>query len=361
MKKIDSYIFWGVLKTFFFCLLLFTLVVVVVDISEKTDNFVKANLSFTTVFVDYYLGFIPRIDAMLFPLFTFISVIFFTSRMAGRTEIVAILSSGVSFKRFLVPYFFAALVLAGGLWFAYKAFIPNANKKWANFQAKHLDKNFGNSNKRKQYAYFKLDSNSYVGYRYYDTTTKGGNTFFINKFKGKTLVYNFRANSFAWDAAKKNWRFAMAQERFFDSLNERVVKIDTAYKKLDFKPIDLEKNSYLQDQLSTPELIQFITKEKARGSETVNAMLVEQYNRDAIPFSVIVLTLIGAIIAAKKVRGGSGLHLAVGLLLSVAYILVSRLSFVFATKADFSGLVAAWIPNVIFVGVAIYLYYKAPK
>ncbi len=364
MKILDRYIVFRYLLTFVFCLFLFTLIVVFIDISEKTDDFVKSGLSFKRIMVDYYFGFIPRIDAMLFPLFVFISVIFFTSKMAGRSEIIAVLSSGVSFKRFLLPFFIASLVLGGALWFFNMGLIPNANKKWASFQSQYIDKNFGineNEGSTKMKVYFKLDSNSYVGFRTYDTISKMGTYFSIFEIRGKELKYNLRAQSFAWDTAQKKWRLNSVQEKYIDSMQERLVNHTELFKNYPFKPIDLSKNSYLKDQLTSKELNDFIAKERFRGSENVGSLLVEKYNRDAIPASVIILTMIGAIIASRKVRGGSGLHLAIGVLLSVFYILIGKLTFVFATKGDFSPVLSAWIPNIVFFFVAIYIYVRAPK
>ena len=367
MKKIDRYILSKYLTTFFFCLLLFTAIVVVVDISEKTDDFVKSKLPLSRIITDYYFGFIPRIDALLFPLFVFISVIFFTSKMATRSEVIAILSSGVSFKRFLLPFFVGSLLLGSVLWLGYQYVVPNANKKWADFQTKYIDQNFGNSSNEygngsyKQKIYFKLDSNTYAGIRGYDTISKIGNIFFINQFKGKNLVYNLRAESFSWDTGYKKWKLSNVIERTIDSLTEKVSRTETMYKNYNFKPVDLRKNEYLKDQLITPDLNTLITLEKLRGSENINSLLTERYNRDAIPFSVLILTLIGAILASRKIRGGSGMHLAIGVLLSFVYILLSKLSFVFATKGNFPAIVAAWLPNIIFIVVAFYLYKKAPK
>ncbi len=367
MKKIDKYILLKYLTTFFFCLILFTAIVVVVDISEKTDDFVKSKLPVGRIITDYYFGFIPRIDAMLFPLFVFISVIFFTSKMAARSEVIAILSSGVSFKRFLMPFVFGSLLLGGILWAGYQYVIPNANKKWADFQLKYLDLNFGNSGNTygngsyKQKIYFKIDSNTYAGIRGYDTINKVGNIFFLQQFKGKNLVYNLRAESFSWDTAFKKWKLSNVLERKVDSSTERVTFAATLYKNYNFSPRDLRKNEYLKDQLITPELNELIKKEKERASEGVNSLLVERYNRDSIPASVIILTLIGAILASRKIRGGSGMHLALGVVLSFVYILLSKLTFVFATKGNFPAILAAWIPNIIFAFVALYLYKKSPK
>ena len=364
MKKIDRYILGKYLTTFFFCLLLFTVIVVVVDISEKTDNFVKSGLSVYRIIMDYYIGFIPRIDAMLFPLFVFISVIFFTSKMAGRSEVIAILSSGVSFRRFLLPYFIGGLILSSLLWAGYQYVVPRANQIWGNFEARYIDgpaTTVNNNSTYKQNLYFKLDSNSYVGIRSYDTVTKLGSGFFVQRFSGNKLVYNLRAEQFNWDSASRRWRLLEPVERVLDSISENVKKMPVKLATYNFKPRDLRKDDYFKDQLPTPELNAFIKLERMRGSEMLNALLVERYNRDAIPFSVLILTIIGAVLASRKIRGGSGFHLAVGVVISVLYILFSRFSIVFATKGNFTPLLASWTPNILFGLLAFYLYKRAPK
>jgi lipopolysaccharide export system permease protein len=364
MKKIDRYILKKYLTSFFFCLLLFTAIVVVVDISEKTDDFVKSKLSAWRIINDYYFGFIPRIDAMLFPLFVFISVIFFTSKMATRSEVIAILSSGVSFRRFLLPYVMGGLFLTAILWIGYQYVVPKANRKWGDFEARYIDPNFGNNNGNTTYQqkmHFKNDSFTYVGIRGYDTVTKTGNGFSIQQFSGSKLTYNLRADNFSWDTAKQKWKLENVVERYLDSISERIRRSPVLLTSYNFKPRDLRKDDYLKDQLPTPELNAFIKLEKLRGSEAVPTLLVERYNRDAIPVSVMILTIIGAVLASRRIRGGSGVHLAVGVVISVLYILFSRFSIVFATKGSFTPFIAAWTPNLIFGLLAFYLYRRAPK
>ena len=186
MKKIDKYIITKFLSTFFFCLILLTVIVVVVDISEKTDDFVRSKLSTWQIITDYYIGFVPRLDAMLFPLFVFIAVIFFTSKMAGRSEVIAILSSGVSYRRFMLPFVIGGLILSAILWGGYQYVVPRANRIWGDFEKKYVNINQGALNTNtsyKQHVYFRLDANSYVGIRGYDTISKSGVGFFIQRFK----------------------------------------------------------------------------------------------------------------------------------------------------------------------------------
>jgi lipopolysaccharide export system permease protein len=364
MKKIDKYILSKYLSSFFFCLLLFTLIVVVVDISEKTEDFVRSKLSVWQIITDYYFGFIPRIDAMLFPLFVFIAVIFFTSKMAGRSEIIAILSSGVSFRRFMAPYIAGGIFLSLLLWAGYQYVVPKANRKWGDFEKYYIDVNRAptpENSTYKQNLYFKLDSNSYVTIKGYDTVTKMGTNFSIHSFRNNKLVYNLRALNFKWDTAIRKWSLSNVFDRDVFDIHEKVrftLKKEMSY---GFKPIDLRKDDYLKDQMTTPDLDAFIKLEKMRGSEMLNTLLVERYNRDAIPVSVLVLTIIGAVLASRRVRGGSGAHLAIGVVISVLYILFSRFTVVFATKGNFSPFLAAWVPNMLFGLLAIYLYKKAPK
>jgi lipopolysaccharide export system permease protein len=364
LKKIDRYILSKYLSTFFFCLILLTAIVVVVDVSEKTDDFVKSKLPVSKIITDYYFGFIPRIDAMLFPLFVFIAVIFFTSKMATRSEVVAILSSGVSYRRFLLPFIVGGLFLSILLWFGYQYVVPKANKKWGDFETKYIDPNFGNNtgnNTYKQHIYFRNDSNTYIGISGYDTVSKNGNGFFVQRFSNNKLLYNLRADNFNWDTAAKKWKLVNVTERTLNGITETVKRTPELKMNYDFKPVDLRKDEYLKDQMPTPVLNQFIKRERLRGSEGLNALLVERYNRDAIPVSVLILTIIGAVLASRKVRGGSGLHLALGVVISVLYILFSRFSIVFATKGSFTPFIAAWTPNFFFGLLAFYLYKKAPK
>ena len=363
MKIIDKHILKSFLVTFVFCIILFTLIVVVIDTSEKTDDFSKSQLSFWAIVTQYHFGFIPRIDAMLFPLFVFIAVIFFTSKMAERTEVIAILSSGVSFRRFLVPYWIGSIFLSSILWLGYQFVLPRANTLWGIFQAKYVDYNSGGPDSKSfiQNYYFRMDTNTYAGLRSYDTANKLGTNFFIQEFKNNDLVYNLRCENISWDTASKKWKLTNVQERRFTGDKETLLHKPTLLMNYNFKPVDLSRDEYLKDRLPTPELDHLIKMEEIRGSEGINALLVERYNRDAIPASVIVLTIIGATLASRKVRGGSGAHLAVGVILSVTYILFSRFSLVFATKGNFTPFLAAWIPNIIFGFVAYYLYRRVAR
>lgn len=363
MKKIDWYILKKFLTTFFFAIFLFAIIAVVVDISEKTDDFVKSQLGVKKIITDYYFGFIPHIIALLFPLFVFIAVIFFTSKMAGRSEIIAILASGTSYGRWLRPYWIGGTVLAVMLWFANQYVVPRANNLRGNFEAKYID---GNSSynallSTSSNIYLRVDSFTYAGIYSYDTLTKRGGPIFLYRVQDNKVVSNTRADAISWDTATKKWRLEAVINRKLQPLKEEVTMEMTKMMNFNFKPYDLSRDKYTKDKLTSPELDRFISLEQLRGSEGLNDLKVERYRRDATCVTVLLLTLIGAIVGGRKVRGGSGVHLAVGFMTAALFIITDRFSTIFSTKGNLLPVIAAWIPNLVFVFVVVYLYRKAPK
>lgn len=365
MKKLDWYILKKFIITFLFCMMLFTVIAVAVDSSEKTDDFVKANLGTRQILAEYYLGFIPYIWNLLFPLFVFIAVIFFTSKMALRSEVIAILASGTSYNRFLRPYLLGGLMFAAILYLGSHYWFPRANVIRSDFQANYLDKNDPLKNRIGSYCencyYKRIDSNTFVGFRNYDTLTQAARGFFMEKVKDNRLVYNLRAESIKWDTAVKQWKLFNAAERFIDSAGERMQEKAEMHIKMDLLPFELIRDDYIKDKLSTPQLRQFIRQEELRGTEGLNALKVELYRRTATPATVLLLTMIGAVIASRRTRGGSGMHLALGIVIAAVFIVSDKFSTVFATKGNFPPLLAAWLPNLVFTGVAWWLYRKTPK
>lgn len=362
MKKLDWYILRRFLVTFFFCLILFTVIAVAVDSSEKTDDFVKSGFSTTQIISKYYSGFVPWIWGLLFPIFVFIAVIFFTSRMAVRSEIIAILSSGTSFKRFLRPFFIGGGFLALLLWYSNREIIPKGNEKKSDFQARYVD-GF-DPYKGRDYRstfYRRSDTNTYIGIRDYDTTTKVAGAFFLERIRGGKVVFNLRAEVIRWDTSKNNWKLQNVIERVIDSMEETVTYSSEMNLDLNIQPNDLKKDIYLKDKLSTAELKEFIRAEELRGTEGLNTYKVELYRRTATPAAVLLLTMIGAIIASRKTRGGSGLHIALGIIIAALFVLSDRFSTVFSTNANLPPAIAAWIPNILFSLVAFALYRNAPK
>lgn len=365
MKKLDWYILKKFLTAFVFCMLLFTTIAVAVDASEKTDDFVKTGLSSWEIVKQYYLGFVPFIWGMLFPLFVFIACIFFTSKLALKSEVIAILASGTSFNRFLRPYLVGGIFLASILWLGSRYILPRANGIQVDFKTKYLDKDDPTKNDNHSGCwncfFRRLDSTTYAGFKNFNAESQSGGMFFLNKVKNDKIVYNIRANSIKWDTTVNKWRAMAVTERSIDSMQERIRTFEELTLDLQLRPEELISDEGLKDKLTTPELVAFIDKEELRANEGLNALKVERYRRTATAFSVILLTLIGVVIASRKTRGGSGMHLALGIIIAALFIVSDRFSTVFATKGSFPPFLAAWMPNIVFSLVALLLYRKAPK
>jgi lipopolysaccharide export system permease protein len=366
IKKIDWYILKKFISATIFMVLIFSVISVVIDASEKTDDFVKSNLSIFQIFRQYYLGFIPFIISMIFPLMSFIAVIFFTSKMSGRSEIVAIIAGGVPYNRFLRPYFIGALLLGGFFWFATQYLIPKANVVRGNFQSTYIDSKSSyeisqNAGRPRNY-YIRVDNNTFAGLRNYDTGSKTAtNGFFLERLQNNKVVYNLRAEYLKWDTAKKGWRLENVVERKIDGVSESVKQISNMDIVLNVQPGAIRPDKYLKDKMTTPELVDFIKAEEVRGTEGLNDYKVERFRRDATPFSVFILTMIGAVVASRKTRGGSGLHLALGIVIAAIFVVMDKFSLTFSTKGNFPPLLAAWMPNFIFAFIAIWLYRVTPK
>lgn len=365
MQRIDWYILKKFLVTFFFCLVLFTLVAVAVDSSEHADDFVRAKFTTQQVIEKYYFGFVPYIWSLLFPLFVFIAVIFFTSRMAARSEIIAILVSGTPYTRFLRPYWIGGILLALLLWVGSRYWIPKANIIRAEFQSKYIDQNDPTRNVFLSTCancfYRRIDTNTFVGIRDYDTLSRTARGFFMERIRGNRVFYNLRGETMTWDTSLLKWKLYRVVERDVDSLGERIRYLDTLVLAMTLRPEELRRDEYLKDKLTTPELKALIRRERLRGTEGLSSMQVEWYRRTATPVSVVLLTLIGVVVASRKTRGGSGVHLAIGIVIASLYILSDRFSTVFAVKGNFPPVLAAWLPNLVFGGVALWLYRRTPK
>lgn len=369
MKKLDWYIIKNFLVTFFFAIFLFIVISVVIDASEKTEDFVRSKLGFSKVVTLYYFGFIPHMTALLFPLFVFIAVIFFTSRMAGRSEVIAILASGVSYNRWLRPYVIGGGFLGLLLWTGNLFLIPKANELRTSFEARYIDANSSYENLIKNISgkgsdlYFKLDSFTYAGVYNYDSVSKSSNTFFAYKIINNKVVENYRADRMYWDTAKKinQWKLDNITQRTLNGLEEKLQTTTNTKINLAAKPSQLIRDKYTKDKLSTIDLADYIEKERKSGAENINELLIELGRRNATPVTVLLLSLIGAIVAGRKVRGGSGSHLAIGFITAAMFIIADKFSTVFCTKGNLPASIAVWIPNIIFSFVVFYLYKKAPK
>ncbi len=350
MKKIDLYIIRKFLTTFFFSILLFIAISIVIDITEKIDDFIDNEVPFKVLFFEYYLSFIPYIGVMLSPLFIFIAVIFFTSKMAYKSEIIAILSSGISFYRMLVPYFLTAAFLVILLLYCNHWLVPIANKKRISFEKTYVRKFFKTYFKN---VHLQIDPESFIYLESYNSKDTSGFKFTLEKFNNNKLLYKTNAKKIKWDNTHQQWQLNEYIARTFDSTNIKYDTGDTTLITLAIKPGDFEKEVQVKDEMTYTELNTFIAQERLRGAENIEFYLLEKYKRTASPFSVFILTLIGVSIASRKVRGGMGLHIASGIAISALFIVVQQFSSTFSTNANLPPIWGVWIPNIIFAAFAI--------
>lgn len=359
MTKIDWYILRKFIGTFIYSLMVLLIISVVIDITEKVDDFMSNNLSLRTIVVDYYFGFIPHIAALLFPLFIFISVIFFTSKMAYRTEIIAILTAGVSFRRFMRPYVIGAFLFGGILWLGNRWVVPNANRIRTTFENTYIRSRDAGQTQYDRTT--RVDSFTYVTFATYDPNYKSGSGFVMERVEGLNMTFKLRADRILWDSVTNSWKLDYVSMRRIRNLNETWWNKQDTILKMALTPKEMVEERNIQEAMTTPELNKFIAREELRGAEGLNIYYVEKYRRTSSAAAVVILSLIGAIIASRKIRGGSGLHLALGIVISASYIIFLQFSTVFSTKANLNPMLAVWIPNFLFGGLAIWLYMRAPK
>ena len=358
MKKIDAYILKRFLGTFFYSISLIIIIVIVFDISEKIEDFITKQAPLKAIIFDYYFNFIPYFVNLFSPLFTFIAVIFFTSKMASNTEIVAILSSGISFRRMLYPYFLAASILAGLSLYLNNFIIPKANKKRIDFEERYIRNAYYNQdvNIHKQ-----IDPGTFIYLERYNNQLNTGYKFALEKLQQGNLSYKLMAESIIWDSIKGKWEISNYFIRKINGMNETVrtgSKLDTI---LNFHPKDFGRKLINIETMNYFELGEYIDNEKMRGSDNVQLYEIEKYKRLAFPFATFILTLVGVSLASQKVRGGIGLHIGIGLLISFTFILFMQVSTTFAASGLVSAAMAVWIPNILFGLLSLFLLKGAPK
>lgn len=351
--KIDRYIISKFLGTYIFAIILILAITVMFDINEKLDAFIKAPLN-ETIF-DYFLNFLPYFANQFSPLFTFIAVIFFTSKLADNSEIIAMLSSGLSFRRFLLPYLFSAFVIAISSYVLSAYIIPPANEERIEFTNKYV------KNKRVDYGnniMLQVKPGQIAYMSRYDNTNKTGYKFSLETFEKKKLKSRLSAQIIKWDSAY-NWQVRDYEIRDFLETREKI----TSGKKLDtiipFEPRDflIAKNDH--EKMTTPELRAYISRQKERGVANIKTFEIENEKRYAMCAAAFILTIIGMSLSSRKVKGGMGLNIGIGLVLSFSYILFMTVTSSFAVSGLTSPMIAMWIPNFLFTIIAIILYRKA--
>jgi lipopolysaccharide export system permease protein len=358
MKQIDLYIIRKFLVTFFYSIGLIILVVIVFDISEKLDDFIDNKAPLNEIIFAYYVNFVPFFVNLFSSLFTFIAVIFFTSKMANNTEIVAILSSGMSFNRFLLPYMIAALVITSMSLYLNNFVIPRANETRLKFEETYIRNKFRNVDRN---IHRQIEPNTFIYFARYDNLNMIGYKFAIEHFEGNELKYKLMSDTIKWDSTKQVWHISNYMIRTMDGSKEFLTTgngIDTT---INFHPNELGKRVNNVETMNYFQLASFIEVEKLKGSEKIVFYEIEHHKRFSAPFATFILTLIGVSLASRKTRGGIGIHIAFGILVSFAYILFMQVSLTFATNSNLSPMLAMWIPNILFGILALFLYRLAPK
>jgi lipopolysaccharide export system permease protein len=359
LQTLDWYIIKKFLGTFFFTLALIIAIAVVFDISEKIDDFLENNAPLRKIIFDYYLNFIPYFAVLFSPLFTFITVIYFTSRMAYSTEIIAILSSGVSFRRLLVPYFISAFALTLFTFVFNNFVIPHANARKLLFEETY----YHNAPKqvRERNIHKQIEPGIFIYLENFNTITNSGRKFSMERFDGGKLKSKLLSEEIRWDSVKNKWHLRNYYIRDFQ--NDRQVisqgqAIDTT---MNLTPEEFRRRENAVEAMNLGELNRFVKEQKLQGASDIDQHLIEKHRRFSFPFSTFILTLIGVSVSSKKVKGGIGMQLGIGLLISFSYIVFMQFSSQFAIGGKLSPFIAVWIPNAIFAVIAVFLYRLAPK
>ena len=359
-KILDGYITRKFLGTYVFAIALIIVIVVVFDAVEKMDDFITTKATLKAVAIDYYLNFIPYFINQFSGLFTFIAVIFFTSKMAYQTEIIAILSSGVSFRRLMWPYFLSAMAITILSMSLNLYVIPRANSNRVEFERKHLTRN--TNIKYDRHIYRQVYPGTFAYIRQFDGKTNKAAYLALEKYENSELVSSLEASNVRFDPATKHWSADKYAERSF----EDNIETFTQHQKLDTMiNLDVQELGKLEDIIQTMtinELNEFIAQQKKKGSDQISMFEVERQNRFAYPMATFVLTIIGVSLSSRKVRGGTGLHIGIGIGLCFTYIMFCKFAAEFAKNgAFFSPTLLVWLPDIIFAFIAMYLYKKAPK
>lgn len=361
VNRLDRYIILKFLGTYFFSIALIISIAVVFDFNEHIDKFLARNAPMSAILFDYYLNFIPYYSNLFSQLFVFISVIFFTTKLAENSEIIAMMSTGMSFPRLMRPYMIAAAIICVITYTLGAYIIPKGNVKRVKFE---------NTYKRKYVLTYtsnvqlEVDTGviAYIGR--YEDPVKTGYDFRLDKFVNKKIVSYIQASIIQYDSLSEepyHWILKNYQERDLLGMKENITtgtRLDTIIK---MEPQDFLITKGQQETLTTPELSEYIDRQKARGFANIKEFEVEYWQRGASSFAAFILTAIGLSLSAKKRKNGMGISLGIGLALSFAYIMFQTISATFAINANVPPMIATWIPNIVFIFIAIYCYRFAPK
>ncbi len=357
MKIIDRYLLKKFLSTFFFVVLMLVSVVCVIDFTEKNDDFLEHQLK-TAQIVRYYIDFIPYVASLITPITVFIAVVFVTSKLASQTEIVAILSSGISFRRMLVPYFLGAMLIAVVSFWLNGWVIPNANKGRIAFEIKYVKSPFYNDERN---IHLKVAPELYAYMERYNSSSDVGYRFTLEKIQGNQMLAKLSARRIEWDSTQTKWKLKDWQLHTFEGSQESIQRGDALDTALTIQPKDFSSNYGLYETLTLPELNRHIALLRERGGNDVAIYKVEKYIRYMSPFTAIILTFIGVIVSARKSRGGSGFQIALGFLIAFVFIIFFIFARSIAEANSMDPVLAVWLPNIIFSMVGLVLYNTVPR
>lgn len=359
--RLDWYIIRKFIGTYIFSIVLIISIALVFDFNENLSKFTKYHAPWRAIVFDYYANFIPYYSNLFSPLFVFIAVIFFTSKLAGNSEIIAMLSSGVSFRRLMRPYMISCVLIASVTFYLNSFVIPHGTVIRQNFESLYRNSKKNTSAENVQ---LQVGKGTVAYIQHYDDRYKRGYGFSLDKFEGKKLVSHMTAMEIQYDTiadAKYHWKALNWKTRTLVGLRERIVTGDVKDTVILMEPTDLVYSKGQQETFTSPELLDYISKQTSRGSGNVVQYEVEFHKRIAMSFSSFILTIIGLSLSARKRKGGMGLYLGIGLGLSFGYIMLQTVSSTFAINAGTPPVLAAWIPNLIFAFIAYFCYRHAPR
>lgn len=359
--RLDWYIIRKFIGTYIFSIVLIISIALVFDFNENLSKFTKYHAPWRAIVFDYYANFIPYYSNLFSPLFVFIAVIFFTSKLAGSSEIIAMLSSGVSFRRLMRPYMISCVLIASVTFYLNSFVIPHGTVIRQNFESLYRNSKKNTSAENVQ---LQVGKGTVAYIQHYDDRYKRGYGFSLDKFEGKKLVSHMTAMEIQYDTiadAKYHWKATNWKTRTLVGLRERIVTGDVKDTVILMEPTDLVYSKGQQETFTSPELLDYISKQTSRGSGNVVQYEVEFHKRIAMSFSSFILTIIGLSLSARKRKGGMGLYLGIGLGLSFGYIMLQTVSSTFAINAGTPPVLAAWIPNLIFAFIAYFCYRHAPR
>ncbi|MBR5391581.1 MAG: LptF/LptG family permease [Prevotella sp.] len=361
IKILDRYIIRKFIGTYFFAIALIISISIVFDINENLAKFTQFHAPLKAIVFDYYANFVPYFANLFSPLFVFIAVIFFTSKLAGNSEIISMLASGVSFKRLMRPYMISAALISLMTFYLGSYVIPKGTVIRQNFETLYKNKRKNTSAENVQLQVGK----GVIAYiQHYDNTMKRGYGFCLDKFENKKVVSHMTAQEIQYDTisdSKYHWKASQWRIRELRGLREKITsgaKLDTL---IMMEPTDLVFSKGQQETFTSPQLREYINKQIDRGSSNVVQYEVEYHKRIASSFASFILTTIGVSLSSRKRKGGMGLYLGIGLALSFGYIMLQTVSSTFAINANTPPMLAAWLPNIIFTFIAYFCYRKAPN